>query len=185
MQKFSFHSLELKGAVLIKPFVASDERGYLIKDYSCEAFEEMGIQHDLKEVFYTSSKKGVIRAIHFQRVMEQPKLVRCVFGRIYDVIVDLRRDSPTLGKWLGLYLSEENKDEIYIPKGFGHGYLVIEPSIVSYKCSELFFGEYDDGIVWNDTTLAIDWPLHLVEDITISEKDKNLQTFVEHMRDNN
>lgn len=184
MQQFSFHSLELEGAFLIKPFVAYDERGYLIKDYSCEAFEKTGIQHNLREVFYTSSKKGVIRAIHFQRVKEQPKLVRCVFGKIFDVIVDLRRDSPTLGKWLGLYLSEENKDEIYIPKGFGHGYLVIEPAIVSYKCSELFYGEYDDGIVWNDTTLAIDWPLHLVEDITISEKDKSLQTYSSYIVSN-
>jgi dTDP-4-dehydrorhamnose 3,5-epimerase len=178
IQKFSFEKLDLDGAYQIKPFVSYDERGYFIKDYSEEAFEENNIQHDLKEVFYTSSHKGVIRAIHFQRVNEQAKLVRCVSGKIYDVIVDLRKSSPTFGQWRGFYLSEENKDEIYIPENFGHGYLVIEPSIVSYKCAEKFYGEYDDGIIWDDPDIAINWPLNLVNNkIILSEKDLKLQSF--------
>lgn len=179
IQKFSFEELDFKGAYLIKPFVAYDERGYFLKDYSEEVFRENNINHDLKEVFYTSSKKGVMRAIHFQRVKEQAKLVRCVSGKIFDVIVDLRKDSPTFGQWKGYYLSEENKNQLYIPEQFGHGYLVIEPSVVSYKCAEKFYGEYDDGILWNDSEIGVSWPMELVDDIILSEKDKNLQSFAE------
>lgn len=180
IQKFSFKELDLCGAYLIKPFVAYDERGYFIKDYSAEVFRDNGLTHELKEVFYTSSNKGVIRAIHFQKVKEQAKLVRCVSGRIYDVIVDLRKDSPTFSEWRGFYLSEENKEELYIPEHFGHGYLVIEPSIVSYKCAEKFYGEYDDGIMWNDPEINIEWPVELVgNNIILSEKDKTLQSFYE------
>lgn len=183
IQKFSFEESDLKGAYLIKPFIAFDERGYFIKDYSKEVFEENGIQHDLKEVFYTKSHKGVIRAIHFQRVKEQAKLVRCVSGKIFDVIVDLRKDSPTFGQWRGFYLSEDNNNQLYIPENFGHGYLVIEPSIVSYKCAEKFYGEYDDGIMWNDPEIAIEWPLELImNNAILSDKDKNLQSFKEFIK---
>lgn len=182
IQKFSFQELDLKGAFLIKPFVAYDERGYFVKDYSKELFEEYGIKHELNEVFYTNSKKGVIRAIHFQRIREQAKLVRCVSGKVYDVIVDLRKESPTFGMWRGFYLSEENKEQLFIPEQFGHGYLVLEPSIVSYKCGEKFYGEYDDGIMWNDPTISIKWPLQLVNNkIILSEKDKRLQSFKEYV----
>jgi dTDP-4-dehydrorhamnose 3,5-epimerase len=177
IQNFSFEKLYLEGSYLIKPFVADDERGYFIKDYSKEIFEANGISHDLKEVFYTNSHKGVIRAIHFQKINQQPKLVRCVSGKIFDVIVDLRSDSPTFGEWRGFYLSEENKHQLYVPKHFGHGYLVLEPSIVSYKCAEKFYGEYDDGIMWNDPDIGIDWPLHLIDQVILSEKDKCLQSF--------
>lgn len=177
IQQFEFKKLELEGAYLINPFVAYDERGYFIKDYAVQLFQDNGIEHELKEVFYTNSHKGVIRAIHFQREKQQPKLVRCVFGQVYDVIVDLRRDSSTFGKWLGFYLSEENKKEILVPAGFGHGYLVLEDSIVSYKCAEKFYGEYDDGILWNDSDLGIQWPLEKVEQLILSEKDKKLQSF--------
>jgi len=178
IQKFSFKKLDLEGAFLITPFFASDERGGFLKDYSQEVFCQNGIRHELKEVFYTISKKGVVRALHFQRKKQQAKLVRCVSGKIFDVIVDLRKDSTTFRKWLGLFLSAENMQELYIPEGFGHGYLVIEESIVSYKCGEKFYGEYDDGIFWADPDLAIEWPIHLVEGKTIlSEKDQKLQSF--------
>ena len=111
---------------------------------------------------------------------EQAKLVRCVSGKIYDVIVDLREDSPTFGEWRGFFLSEENKEQLFIPEHFGHGYLVIEPSIVSYKCGEKYYGEYDDGIMWNDSALGIEWPLELVSnEIILSDKDKELQSFEE------
>ena len=95
VQMFEFTELDLKGAYLIKPFYATDERGGLIKDYSKEVFRNYGIEHNLKEVFYTISKRGVIRAIHFQLVKQQPKLVRCISGHVYDVIIDLRPDSET------------------------------------------------------------------------------------------
>ena len=105
-------------------------------------------------------------------------MVRCVSGKIYGVIVDLRKDSSTFGQWRGFYLSEENKDELYVPEHFGHGYLVIEPSIVSYKCAEKFYGEYDDGIMWNDADIGIKWPVELVNNqIILSEKDTKLKSF--------
>ena len=182
VENFSFIELDLKGAYLIKPFVAYDSRGSFIKDYSEETFRDNGINHELKEVFYTSSHKGVMRAIHFQRVHEQPKLVRCVSGKIYDVIVDLRKNSPTFGQWRGYFLSGDNKNQLYIPKHFGHGYLVIEPSTVAYKCSERFYGEYDDGIKWDDPDLGINWPLNMVDQLILSEKDKNLQSFIEYKK---
>lgn len=180
MQKFNFQELDLKGAYLIDPFFSDDNRGGLIKDYNCEVFKAAGIDHDLKEVFYTLSNKGVIRAIHFQEVKQQAKLVRCVKGHVYDVIVDLRKDSETFGQWRGFHLNEENMKSLLVPKHFGHGYLVIKDSIVSYKCAEVFYGEGDNGIMWNDQDIKIDWPLDLIggiENLIISEKDLNLQTF--------
>ena len=176
MQGFAFERTDLEGIILIKPFTVEDNRGYFTKDYSKKLFSQNGIDLSLKEVFYTSSIRGVVRAIHFQRNKPQEKLVRVVMGSVYDVVVDLRMGSETFGKWKGFYLSEENKNELYIPGGFGHGYLVLEKSIVSYKCGEDFYGEFDDGIIWSDRDLDIQWPLDRVEDIILSEKDLNLQS---------
>jgi dTDP-4-dehydrorhamnose 3,5-epimerase len=182
IQKFSIEKTNFDSVFFIKPFIAYDERGYFIKDYSHEEFGKNGISHDLREVFYTSSYKGVIRAIHFQRIKEQSKLVRCVKGKIFDVVVDLRKDSSTLGQWEGFSLDDNNKNELLIPAHFGHGYLVLEDAIVSYKCSEKFYGEYDDGIMWNDETINIKWPLDQVDKIIISEKDRKLQTFNQYRK---
>lgn len=179
IQKFNIEDTLIHGLKLVNPFVADDERGYFVKDYSKEYFESQGLEYNLKEVFYTSSYKGVIRAIHFQREYTQPKLVRCVSGRIFDVVVDLRKDSETYGKWQGFYLTGDNKKELLIPGYCGHGYLVLEDSIVSYKCAEKFYGEYDDGIIWNDKDIAVAWPTEEVDKIILSDKDKNLQTFAE------
>lgn len=182
-QKFEFQELELKGAYLIKPFYATDHRGGLIKDYNVDTFRANGIDHDLKEVFYTISKRGVIRATHFQLIKQQPKLVRCVSGHVYDVIVDLRPESETYGKWLGFHLTGENTHSLLVPAGFGHGYLVAEDSVVSYKCAEVFYGEGDSGIMYNDPDIGIIWPMELIggeENLIISEKDLNLMTFREY-----
>lgn len=179
VQHFAFEQTSIKGLFFIKPFVAYDDRGYFLKDYSLEVFNQNGIEHDLKEVFYTNSHRGVIRAIHFQREKQQAKLVRCVTGKVYDICVDLRKGSETFGKWEAFILSEENKNELLIPEGCGHGYLVLEDSIVSYKCAEKFYGEYDDGIIWNDEDINVTWPLKEVDNIIISEKDKLLQSFAD------
>ncbi len=181
--KFLFEETALKGAFKIQPFYATDERGGFVKDYNIDMFKTNGIEHELKEVFYTISKRGVIRATHFQLVKQQAKLVRCISGHVYDVIVDLRPDSPTFGKWLGFDLTGENQVELYIPQFFGHGYLVIEDSIVSYKCGEVFYGEGDSGIMYNDPNINIQWPFELIggkENLILSEKDKKLMSFEEY-----
>lgn len=188
IQKFEFQQTVIEGLYEITPFIAWDERGCLLKDYSHEEFAKNGITYDLHEVFYTCSHKGVIRAMHFQRVKQQPKLVRCISGEIYDVVCDIRKDSPTYKKWLSFRLSGKNHKELLIPVGCAHGYLALKQSIVSYKCSEKFYGEYDDGILWNDLDLNIIWPVDEVEKIILSEKDKKLMTFKDYdknVRDDN
>lgn len=183
-QKWNFHETEIAGLIEVTPFNTEDVRGCFTKDYSEEVFEANGIAHDLAEVFYTTSHKGVIRALHFQRVMQQPKLVRCIWGHVWDVVVDLRKDSPTFKKWLAFDLVGEDHNEILVPAGCAHGYLVLEDSIVSYKCAEKFYGEYDDGILWDDPDIGVEWPLELVggrEKVILADKDKNLQSFAQFM----
>lgn len=185
VQKFTFEETTLKGAYKIIPFYATDERGGFLKDYNIDIFKENNINHELKEVFYTLSKRGVIRAIHFQLDKQQAKLVRCVSGHVYDVIVDLRPDSPTFGQWEGFDLSGDNMVELYIPEYFGHGYLVLEDSVVSYKCGEVFYADGDSGIMYNDSDINIQWPYELIggiEELIISEKDQNLMSFQDYKK---
>lgn len=184
IQKFEFHETEIPGLIEVTPFNADDIRGCFTKDYSKEVFEANGITHNLAEIFYTTSYKGVIRALHFQRIKQQPKLVRCIHGHVWDVVVDLRKDSPSFKKWLAFDLTGENHKEILVPAGCAHGYLVLEDSIVSYKCGEKFYGEYDDGIMWNDPDIGVAWPLELIggeEKLILADKDKNLQSFAKLM----
>ncbi len=184
IQKFEFHETNIPGLIEVIPFNADDIRGCFTKDYSREVFEANGIHHDLIEVFYTTSHKGVIRALHFQRVKQQPKLVRCIWGHVWDVVVDLRKDSPTFKRWLAFDLVGKQHNEILVPAGCAHGYLVLEDSIVSYKCGEKFYAEYDDGVMWNDPDLAVNWPLERIggeANLVLADKDKNLQSFAQFM----
>lgn len=174
-KKFS----RLEGPMVVWPLLAEDERGYFQKDFHQPCFEENGISLDLKEVFYTCSQKGTIRAIHFQTTKPQGKLVRCVKGRVYDVVVDLRIGSPTYKEWESFELNETGP-ELWIPAGFGHGYFVLEESIVSYKCDEIFYSEYDSGVLWNDRDLKIKWPIEGHAQIILSDKDKHLQTLYQY-----
>ncbi|MCL2866099.1 MAG: dTDP-4-dehydrorhamnose 3,5-epimerase [Lachnospiraceae bacterium] len=177
-QSWSFENTKFEGVKLIKPFIANDMRGSFVKDFSKEVFAQNGLNHNLEEVFYTISYKGVIRAIHFQREKPQAKLVRCVSGHIYDVVVDLRKSSPTFGEWQGFHLNGDS--ELLIPGCYGHGYIVLEDSVVSYKCNEKFYGEFDDGIMWNDVDINIDWEIDTVgAEIIIADKDKAMQTLKE------
>ena len=185
MNKWNFEKIDLNGAYLVKPFFADDNRGGFIKDYSDDIFLENGIDYKIKEVFYTISHRGVIRAIHFQENKQQAKLVRCVKGKIFDVIVDLRKDSPTYKEWRGFFLTDENMNELLVPEGFGHGYLVLEESIVSYKCAERFYSEFDTGIRFDDSDLNIAWPFEMIggkENLILSDKDCSLQSFKEYDR---
>ena len=184
IQKFEFHEAEIPGLIEVTPFNSDDVRGCFTKDYSKEVFEANGIKHDLVEVFYTTSHKGVIRALHFQRDRQQAKLVRCICGHVYDVVVDLRPDSPAFKKWLGFELTSENQKEILVPGGCAHGYIVLEKSVVAYKCGEKFYSEFDDGIMWNDPDIGVEWGLERIggiENLILADKDKTLQSFAEFM----
>ena len=184
--KFDFQETEIPGLIEVTPFNAEDVRGCFTKDYSKEVFEANGIHHDIAEIFYTTSHKGVIRALHFQRVKQQPKLVRCIYGHVYDVVVDMRKDSPTFKRWLGFDLIGTKHNEILVPAGCAHGYLVLEDSIVSYKCSEKFYGEYDGGIRWNDPDIAVEWPLEKIGGegkLILADKDRSLPFFQEFVKE--
>lgn len=176
-QPYRFTENQLKGSFLITPFVQSDNRGFFIKDFVWKIYQEkLGI-NPLREVFYTHSKKGVLRGLHLQEVKQQAKLVRCISGRIIDVIVDLRKDSPTFGQHKMFELSGDIPHVLYIPKHFAHGYLVVEDAIVSYQADEDFYVEYDTGIKYNDPDLLIPWPIVDHKQIIISQKDQELDSF--------
>lgn len=181
MGKFKFHNLMLKDAVLIDSFKASDNRGEFVKDYSIEEFKRSGrIKFNCKETMVTFSKKGVIRGLHFQEGKEQAKLITCLQGKIYDVIVDMRPKSPTFGLWEGFILTHENNRTLYVPKGFAHGYMVLEDSIVSYKCDDVFYAEGDSGIKYDDSELGIEWMYEEIggkDNVILSDKDASLQSF--------
>ena len=182
-QKFNFQEMDLKGAYLIKPFFATDDRGGLIKDYNIDTYKSAGIDHELKETFYTLNKKGEIRAIHFQLGKPQPKLMRCISGKVWYVLVDLRPHSETFGQHRSMVLSGDDPLCILCPAGFGQGYLVLEDSVMSYKAADVFYGPGDAGIMYNDPDIGIDWPYELIggkENLIISEKDLKLMSFEEY-----
>lgn len=183
VQKFEFQEMDLKGAYIIKPFYVTDERGGLIKDYNVDVFKSAGIDYELKETFYTESKRGVIRAIHFQLIRPQPKLMRCISGRVYYVIVDLRPYSETYGQWRHMELDGEEPLCVLCPAGFGQGYLALEDSVMGYKAAEVFYGEGDSGIMYNDPDIGIVWPFERIgsrDNLIISDKDMKLMGFKEY-----
>lgn len=185
IQRFDFQEMDLKGAYIIKPFYVTDNRGCLIKDYNIDTFKDAGISYSLKETFYTMSKRGVIRAIHFQLKKPQPKLMRCISGIVWYVIVDLRPGSETFGWYRSMELRGDNPTCVLCPAGFGQGYLVLEDAIMSYKASEVFYGPGDAGIMYNDPEIGIDWPYDLIggkENLIISDKDLQLMKFSDYER---
>ena len=185
IQKFSFQELDLKSAYLIKPFYSADDRGSLIKDYNIDAYKDAGIEHKLKETFYTVNKRGVIRAIHFQLEKPQPKLMRCISGRVLYVIVDLRPKSETFGQYRSMELSGDDPTCILCPAGFGQGYLALENSMMSYKASDVFYEPGDSGIRYDDSDIGIEWPYELIggeENLIISDKDKTLMSFEKYKK---
>lgn len=184
IQQFDFQEMDLKGAYIIKPFYASDERGGLIKDYNIDTFRKFGIDYELKETFYTISKRCVIRAIHFQLEKPQPKLMRCISGRVWYVIVDLRPESETFKQYRSMELNGDDPTCILCPGGFGQGYLVLEDAIMSYKASEVFYGPGDAGIMYNSSEIGIEWPFDMiggVENVIISEKDLGLLSLNQYL----
>ena len=171
---------EIKDLVVIEPNVFGDHRGWFMETYNEEKFKEFGI--DLKFVQDNqsfSATKGTLRGLHYQlNPKAQSKLVRCTRGSIFDVAVDIRKGSPTFGKWFGIELTEENKKQLLIPKGFAHGFLTLSENVeVQYKVDELYSPENDRGIRWNDSTIGIEWPID--GDPILSGKDEKAPFFEE------
>lgn len=182
MPSFSFQKTALEGLVIISPFIAEDDRGYLSKPFEKGVFSEHGIALSPWEELRSYSRKGVLRGLHLQRRHGQDKLVQVLRGAVYDVAVDLREGSETFGQWAGFYLSAENRNMLYIPKGFAHGFLALEDgTLFSYLCGDRYDPESDGGIRWDDPRLAVSWPLDQVEQVVLSEKDAALPTLGEFL----
>ncbi len=180
MGKFKFSETEIKDMFVVEPTVFEDNRGYFMETYHEKEFKEAG--HDLTFVQDNQSKstKGVLRGLHLQVNYPQGKLVRVIKGKVFDVGVDLRGDSPTYGKWHGEILSDENKKQLYIPPKFAHGFLVLsDEAEFVYKCTEFYHGDDESGIKWDDPDIGVEWPLDEIEEIILSDKDKELKSFKE------
>jgi dTDP-4-dehydrorhamnose 3,5-epimerase len=182
MSKFKRIETGIKDLVVIEPTVFGDYRGFFTETYSKKDFAEIGLTLEFVQDNHSKSKKGVFRGLHFQREMSQGKLVKVVAGSVLDIAVDLRRDSDTFGKWYIVELSAENKKMFYVPEGFAHGFITLEEDTeFQYKCTNYYAPEYDSGIIWNDTTLNINYNFEkygiTLDEILLSEKDQKLQTF--------
>lgn len=160
----------LKDLVVLQPKVFADERGYFFESYSKAAFDKLGLNLNFVQDNQSLSSKGVLRGLHFQNnPFAQGKLVRVITGAVYDVAVDIRKNSPTYGKWYGIELTEENKTMMYIPEGFAHGFVTLrDQTIFSYKCTNVYNKVSEDCILWSDQELGIDWKIN---NPTLSEKD--------------
>lgn len=161
----------IKDVLIIEPKVYTDTRGFFMETYHQTRYVQAGIDRIFVQDNLSFSRKGTLRGLHFQVRHPQAKLVQAISGEIYDVAVDIRHDSPTFGKWVGVYLSSENKRQLFIPEGFAHGFCVIsESALFLYKCSDVYNQKDENGIIWSDPDIGIEWP---VSDPIISDRDRN------------
>ena len=180
MGKFKFTETSINGVYIIQPTVFGDQRGYFMETYHAQEFKDAGLDFNFVQDNQSKSRKGVLRGLHFQYKHPQGKLVRVIKGEVFDVAVDLRKDSPTYGKWEGVVLSEENKKQFYVPEGFAHGFLVLsEEAEFTYKCTDFYQAHDEGGLLWNDKDIGIDWPLDQVEEVLLSDKDQEWKTLSE------
>lgn len=173
---FEFRNSDLSGVFLITPKVFGDNRGFFLESFSRNQFAEAGIKDIFVQDNQSCSEKGVLRGLHFQRSpYAQGKLVRVVRGSVWDVAVDLRPESLSYKQWVGFELSEKNHRMLYIPPGFGHGFIALEDDThFLYKCTNYYAPEYDGGVRWDDPELGVQWPLERITEVKVSEKDKKL-----------
>jgi dTDP-4-dehydrorhamnose 3,5-epimerase len=173
-----FTKTSIQGIVIIEPRVFGDERGYFLESYNEKEFEQAICKVSFVQDNESKSSKGVLRGLHFQKPpFNQSKLVRCIAGRVLDVAVDIRKGSPTYGKHVAIELSGENKKQVFVPKGFAHGFSVLsKTAVITYKVDNRYAPESDSGIRYDDTELGIDWGLPQ-EEVQLSEKDKELPSF--------
>ena len=169
----------IKDLLIINPSVYNDERGYFYETYNQRFLRDKGIYTNFVQDNQSYSTKNVLRGLHFQTIAPQAKLVRCVVGEVYDVVVDLRKSSETYKQWYGIKLSDENKKMMFVPKGFAHGFLTLSDyAIFQYKCDELYMPTADAGVNFKDEELNIDWLVDINE-LIISEKDRVLPRLVD------
>ena len=166
--------LDLPGALLIEPKVFQDERGFFMETFSAARYAEIGIDNLFVQDNHSMSTKGVLRGLHYQLGRPQAKLVRVISGEIFDVAVDIRKGSPTFGKWTAARLSAANKHQLFIPEGFAHGFCVLsETAEVLYKSGDYYCPEEERGVMWNDLDIAIDWP---IKNPVLSKKDNDYRS---------
>lgn len=172
---FEFEEKSIPSVLLVKPQVFKDDRGFFMETYVKKDFKGEGIKNEFVQDNHSRSKQRVLRGLHFQKKpYTQAKLVRCLKGKIFDVAVDLRESSDTFGEYIHAILSEENKEQLYIPRGFAHGFLALsEEAEVAYKVDNDYAPDYEVGLIWNDPQIDIDWP---IDDPILSDKDKKWPT---------
>lgn len=159
----------IPGLLVIEPRIFGDSRGWFLESWNKERYKQAGIMEDFCQDNMSFSRKGVLRGLHFQSPNPQGKLVSVALGEVYDVAVDLRRYSPTFGKWYGIVLSGEKKNQLFVPKGFAHGFCVLsETALFTYKCTDFYNSKAELCIKWNDPSIGIDWP---TRDPELSPKD--------------
>ena len=173
MGKFKFEKCQdIDGLYLIEPTVFGDSRGYFMETYNYEEFKEAGLDMEFVQDNQSSSTKGVLRGLQYQKYLSLGKLVSLLSGEVYDVAVDIRKGSKTYGKWFGVTLSAEKKNMFYIPEGFAHGFYVLSDTAeFAYKCTDFYDPSSEAGIMWNDPTIGVKWPIPEGETPNISEKD--------------
>ena len=171
MGNFTFNETKIKGVYIIDVKTYGDHRGYFMETYKESDFAAAGLDYKFVQDNQSSSKKGVLRGLHFQKTHPQAKLVRVLSGEVFDVAVDLRKNSETYGQWVGVLLSGENHRQFMIPRGFAHGFVVVSDyAEFAYKCDDFYRPDDEGGIMWNDPDIGIDWGD--VSGVILSEKDK-------------
>ena len=170
----------IKGPILIEPRVVADERGFFVETYRRDPYRDIGVRDDFVQDNHSRSGRGTVRALHFQEAPGQPKLVRVARGRVFDVVVDLRRSSPTFGEWESFELDDERHRQLYVPIGFAHGFCVLsDVADFVYKVGSYFDASTERGIAWDDPDLAIPWP---TDEPIVSDRDRHNPTLAQ-MRD--
>lgn len=180
MSGFTFEPMDIEGAFIINSFFSEDNRGSFVKNFEKSIFHSNGIDFECNESFISSSEKYVIRGMHFQLFHPQLKLVGVLSGKVYDVIVDLRKESKTFGQWRGVYLSSENRTSLLIPRGCAHGFMALSNNcMVSYQCDGFYDKETDMGVLYCDPEIGVEWPINDISQAIIGIRDKKQMTFAE------
>ena len=171
---FVFNETEIDGLFVIETKKYGDDRGYFFESYKKKDFDDAGLIYDFVQDNQSKSKENVLRGLHYQKVHQQAKLVRVIDGEVFDVAVDLRKNSKTYGKWFGVVLASDKGNMLMIPRGFAHGFLVLSKSATfQYKCDDYYHPEDEAGIIWNDSSLGVRWPKR--DGVILSEKDQHHQ----------